>query len=76
MPYKRYDPAPEADMDKRMKGDNTLCNILRDMYHLSNDPGVKLKCRLAFSMGKAMCQKLTEYKQKYGMSETEYEDGI
>ncbi len=74
-PYKRFDPAPESDMDKRMKGGDTLCNTIREMYHLSNDPGVKLKCRLAFAMGKAMCLKLCEYKAKYG-SQSEFEDGI
>jgi len=66
MPYKRYAPATEQDMDKRMKGPNTICNILREMYHITDDPEIRLKCRLAFSMGKAMCNKLMYYHEKYG----------
>lgn len=66
MPYKRYAPATEQDMDKRMKGPNTICNILREMYHMTDDPEIRLKCRVAFSMGKAMCNKLTHYHEIYG----------
>ena len=74
MPYKRHQPASEEDMNKRMKGDNTLCNILREMYHMTDNPEIRLKCRIAFSMGKAMCQKLSDYKVKFG-GESEYRDG-
>ena len=76
MPYPRHNPAPEADMEKRMKGDNTLCNTIRDMYHMTEDPEIRLKLRLAFSMGKAMCERLTYYKTKYGQYQSEFNDGI
>ena len=58
----------EEDMEKRMKHPNTICNILREMYHMTNDPEIRLKCRLAFSMGKAMCDKLMQYREIYGES--------
>ena len=76
MPYKKHPPASEEDMEKRMKRNNTICNILREMYHMTDDPEIRLKCRLAFSMGKAMCEKLTQYWETYGHRESEYRDGI
>jgi len=77
MPYRRHEPVSEAEMDrKRYDGDNTLCQTLRDMYHLTTDPVIMLKCRLAFSMSKAMCKRLTAYKEKYGIQQPEYQDGI
>ncbi len=75
MPYKRHQPVSEEDMEKRMKNPNTICNILREMYHMTDDPKIRLKCRLAFSMGKSMCDKLTQYWETYGR-ESEYQDGI
>jgi hypothetical protein len=66
LPYKRHKPASEEDMEKRMKNPNTICNILREMYHMTDDQEIRLKCRLAFSMGKAMCDKLTYYHEIYG----------
>ena len=75
MPYKRHQPVPESDMEKRMKGGDTLCNVIREMYHLTEDAEIRLKCRLAFSMGKAMCDQLCKYKAKYG-NQSEYDDGI
>ena len=75
-PYKRYNPASEEDMEKRMKGDNTLCNILREMYRMSSDSEIMLKLRIAFSMGKAMCGRLTFYKEKYGFQQSEVQDGV
>ena len=76
MPYKRYSPATEEDMNKRMKGDNTLCNTLREMYRISSDSEVMLKLRIAFSMGKAMCGRLVFYKGKYGFQQSEIQDGV
>lgn len=76
MPYPRHRPASEEEMDKRMKGENTICNTLREMYHMTDNPEIKMKCRIAFSMGKKMCAKLMEYHEKYGPKRSEYLDGI
>lgn len=76
MPYKRYKPASEEDIQKRMKGDNTLCNTLREMYRMSSDSEIMLKLRVAFSMGKAMCARLVFYKEKYGFQQSEVQDGV
>jgi len=54
-----------AWMDKRrFEGHHSVCQTIRDIYHLTNDPDVKLKCRLAMSMTKSMHEKLKWYKAK------------
>lgn len=75
MPYKKHTPASEEELMKNMKGDNTLCNTLRGMYRITQDTEIKLKLRLAFSMGKSMCNRLAFYKEKYGFQEGEISDG-
>ena len=61
MPYKRYPPVPEWEMDKtRWEGHHSVCQTLRDIYHLTADPTIKLKCREAMAMSKAMHEK-TKY---------------
>lgn len=56
-------PAPLEDMNKhRWDGHHTVCQTLREIYRMTNDPEIKLKCRLAMAMTKAMHEKLKEYK--------------
>lgn len=76
MPYKIHKPASEEEMEKRMKGSNTICNTLREIYRMTDDSEIRLKCRIAFSMGKAMSQKLAWYQENYGLTKSEYQDGI
>jgi len=65
MPYKKYPPVDEATMDrKRFEGHHSVCQTLRDIYHLTDDPEIKLKCRLAVAMTKAMHERLKWYKAK------------
>ncbi len=62
-------------MEKKMKGgDNTICNTLRVIYHMTSDEGIRLKCRLAFSMGKAMCDRLMYYHNQFNSPITEFEE--
>jgi hypothetical protein len=92
MPYKRYPPASEDEMEKiegenpiltnrdpvsmvemepalledmdkkRYAGHHSICQTLRDIYHMTDNDDVKLKCRLAVSMAKAMHEQLKKYK--------------
>ncbi len=64
-PYKRYQPVSEEEMNKRMKNDNTICNFLRAIYHATTEETIRLKCRLAFAMGKSMCNKLMYYHETF-----------
>ena len=39
---------------------NSICQVLRDIYHATNNPAIREKCRLGCAMGKAMTDKITE----------------
>lgn len=66
MSYKRRKPVPEKEMDKsRYEGHHTVCQTLRDIYHLTDDEEIKYKCRLGMSMTKAMHKKLKKYKKMF-----------
>jgi hypothetical protein len=57
--------ATRGEMDrKRWEGHHSICQTLRDIYHLTDNPDVRLKCRLAVAMAKAMNEKLKWYKAK------------
>lgn len=43
---------------------NTVCDVLKKIYHLSNDEEVKLLARIATTMVKKMNHKLGEYAEK------------
>jgi len=74
--YPRHNPVSEVEMEKKMKGENTICNTLREIYHMTDDLEIRFKCRLAFAMGKSMCDKLMQYRETYGHRDSEYQDGI
>lgn len=77
MPYPRHKPVSERQMDRRIyEGENTICQTIRDMYHLTDNQDIRLKCRLAMSMAKAMCVKLMKYRDIHGAKATEFQDGI
>jgi len=55
----------EWEMDRtRWKGHHTICQTLRDMYQMMDNEELRLKCRLAMAMAKAMNEKLKWYKNK------------
>ena len=66
MPYKHREPVSISEMDRgRYGGHRTICQTLRDIYHIIDNEDVKLKCRLAMAMAKAMNDRLQYYKHKY-----------
>lgn len=65
MSYKRHEPIDINEMDKtRWDGHHSVCQMLRDIYHLSNNEEVKLKSRIAMSMTKSMHERLKKYKKE------------
>ncbi len=67
MPYKRRVPVSESEMDiTRWEGHHSVCQTIRDIYHLTDNIEVKMKCRLAMARTKSMHEKLKEYKAIYG----------
>lgn len=63
MSYKRREPVPESKMLKtKYEGHHTICQTLRDIYHLTENEEIRYKCRVAVAMAKAMQDKLKEYR--------------
>ena len=55
-------PATEEEMEfSRYAGHHTICQTLRDIWMMSDSEEVKMKCRLAVAMAKAMHNKLNSY---------------
>jgi len=60
---KEREPIDVREMDmKRWEGHRSICQTIRDIYHLTNNEELKLKCRVAMAMTKAMHEKLKEYR--------------
>jgi len=65
MPYRRHEPVDQKIMDiSNYEGHHSICQTLRDIYHLTEDDDIKLKCRVAMSMAKSMQKKLKWYKAR------------
>ncbi len=63
--FREREPIDEKEMNiTRYQGHHTICQTLRDTYHMTEDPEIRLKLRLAMAMAKAMVKKLKEYKAK------------
>jgi hypothetical protein len=73
MPYPRHKPVSEEEMltpateeemaFARYAGHHTICQTLRDIWAMSDNEEIKMKCRLAVAMAKAMHDKLKSYGQ-------------
>ena len=55
----KHEPVAEEKMAKRSLR-YTICQVLREIYFSTSDPKIKLNCRIATSMAKAMDRKLKE----------------
>ena len=65
MPYKHRDPVPVEEMNRhRYDGHHSICQTLRDLYHMTEDEEIRVKLRLAMAMAKAMNEKLQYYKRE------------
>ena len=61
---RKHDPVPESWMMHKSP-QCTVCQILRDIYRLTEDKEIRLKCRIATSMAKSMDKKLAENNHEY-----------
>ena len=61
----KREPAPLHEMDKtRWEGHHSICQTIRDIYHMTDKEDLKMACRVAMAMTKAMHEKLKWYKAK------------
>lgn len=65
MPYRRHEPVDIREMNRhRYDGHHSICQMLRDLYHMTADEDIRLKLRIAMAMAKSMNKKLQEYKHQ------------
>ena len=57
---RKHKPISEKWMIRNVP-EGTICQILRDIYFLSDNEDIKLKSRIAMSMAKSMAKKLKIY---------------
>ena len=63
--YQKVEPVDIAVMKKkRYHGHNTICEKLREIYMLTDNEDIKLKCRIAMTMSKKMHERLKKYKEE------------
>ena len=63
MPYKKRNPVSIEEMNRsRYEGHHTICQFLRDIFHMTDNEEIKMKCRIGMAMAKAMQEKLKWYK--------------
>lgn len=63
MPYRHHDPVDISEMDRtRYDGHHSICQKLRDIFHMTENEEIKLELRVCMSMAKSMNQKLQNYK--------------
>ncbi len=61
---RKHEPVPKEAM-RWQSSQHTICQVLRDIYFKTKDEDIKLKCRLATAMAKAMDKKLKEYNKDW-----------
>jgi len=59
----------------RYKGHNTICQYLRDIYAMTNDEEIKMKCRVGMSMAKSMYERLKKYRKIMNAKEITASEG-
>ena len=67
MSIRKHNPVPVSKMRKRRReGKMTICQILRNIYAMTDNEEIKMKCRIGTSMAKSMQNRLIYYKKTYG----------
>ena len=59
MPLRKHEPIDESRMND-CSPRYSICEMLRMIYHKTDDEEIKLNCRIATSMAKAMDKKIGE----------------
>jgi len=64
MAMRKHKPVSIAKIEnQRYKGHHTICQFLRDIYALTDDEEIRLKCRIGLSMTKSMHERLKKYRK-------------
>jgi len=66
MPYKHRDPVSESEMDRsRYDGHHSICQKLRECYHMTDNEELRLNLRIAMAMAKAMNNRIQFCKHEH-----------
>ena len=60
MALHKHEPVSERMMLRQWR-ECSICQLLRKIYHLTDDPEIKLELRVAVAMAKSMDKKLRSY---------------
>jgi len=60
---------------KRYQGSNTICQFLRDIYAMTDNPDIQMKCRIGMSMTKSMHNRLKKYRKIMTLNEIAEAEG-
>ena len=64
MAMRRHKPVSTDKIEKtRYEGHHTICQFLRDIYAMTDDEDIKMKCRVGMSMVKSMHERLKKYRK-------------
>jgi len=64
MSIRRHKPVSIKRIENpRYQGHHTICQFLRDIYAMTDDEDIKLKCRIGMSMAKSMHERLKKYRK-------------
>lgn len=61
---RKHEPVSDDQM-LWVSPNNSICQVLRDIYHSTEDEEIRLKCRVATAMAKSMTAKLEDYKKNW-----------
>lgn len=66
MSYKRKEPVSIEEMNLTdYEGHHSICQFLRDIFHMTDNEEIKMKCRIGMTMTKVMHLQLKKYKALY-----------
>ena len=64
MPMRKHKPVSIRKIEKtRYQGHHTICQFLRDIYSITDNEEIKMKCRVGMSMAKSMHERLKKYRK-------------
>ena len=76
MAMRKHKPVSIAKIEnQRYKGHHTICQFLRDIYALTDDEEIRLKCRIGLSMTKSMHERLKKYRKIMKSSDIIFVEG-
>jgi len=60
----KHEPVPREKMEKASP-QYTICEVLREIYRLTDDEDIRYRCRVATAMAKAMNRRLCELNSEW-----------